>query len=411
MTDNEGADQVGQLVDAAEEVAPHPHAVNGDARPSGAARKQKQTDNKSSVVVCASDITMRSKDWLWKGHLLRGAQELLTGIPGLGKSQVQCHYIACVTTGLPWPDGTRGCAPADVLMLTAEDCLDQEVVPRLVAAGAELRRVHIMKCIRTDGRDRQFLLAEDLDQLEKDVVRIGNVGLITVDPITAYMGGKMDSHKTTEVRSQLGPLKDFAERINVAISTITHPPKSASQKAIDHFIGSQAFIAAGRVGHVCVEETEEIEEEDDEGHTSKKRVKTGRTLFANAKNNPHTKMPTLAYRLAEIVVGQDKATGDTIAAPRVVWDEEPVDISADEAVASAAGQGEAAGGTRDAGQAKVRAFLRDVLKAGPVPQKQIEEEAARRGFTDNQLRTAKEKLGIGSSKDGFGGGWVWKYVL
>jgi hypothetical protein len=36
----------------------------------------------------------------------------------------------------------------------------------------------------------------------------------------------------------LGPLKDFAERMNVAISTITHPPKSSSQRAIDHFIGS-----------------------------------------------------------------------------------------------------------------------------------------------------------------------------
>ena len=37
-------------------------------------------------IVCAADIVMRPKDWLWAGHLLRGAQELLTGIPGLGKS-------------------------------------------------------------------------------------------------------------------------------------------------------------------------------------------------------------------------------------------------------------------------------------------------------------------------------------
>src|SRR5450759_582030 len=144
-------------------------------------------------------------------------------------------------------------------MLTAEDVLDDEVVPRLLAANADLDRVHILRKIRKDGKELQFLLGEDLDMLERAVADIGEVGLITIDPITAYMGGKLDSHKTTEVRSQLGPLKDFAERLNIAVSTITHPPKSAGQKAIDHFIGSQAFIAAGRIGHLCIGEVEKNE--------------------------------------------------------------------------------------------------------------------------------------------------------
>jgi putative DNA primase/helicase len=367
---------------------------------------------KSSILICAADVVMRPKDWLWEGHLLRGAQELLTGVPGLGKSQVQICYVACTTTGNTWPNGVRGGAPANVIMLTAEDVLDQEVVPRLRAAGADLNRVQFLKCIKTDAKSkRQFLLGEDLDQLEKAVADVGNVGLITIDPITAYMGGKMDSHKTTEVRSQLGPLKDFAERVNVAISTITHPPKSAGQKAIDHFIGSQAFIAAGRIGHVCVEETEEEENDEDGGKRGKKeRIKTGRILFANAKNNPHTTMPTLAYRIEEIIVGQDPKAGDNIAAPRVVWDGEPVDVSADEAVA-AAGNGAAESSARGGVQAKVQAFLCDILKDAPVPQKQIEEEAARQGFSANQLRTAKEKLAIASTKSGFGDGWVWEFVL
>jgi hypothetical protein len=369
---------------------------------------------KSSSIVRAADIVMRPKEWLWEGHLLRGAQELLTGIPGLGKSQVQIHYIACTTAGTTWPDGASSRLPANVVMLTAEDVLDQEVIPRLCAAGADLKRVYILKRIKSDGKDRQFLLSEDLDELERAVTSVGNVGLITIDPITAYMGGKIDSHKTTEVRAQLGPLKDFAERINVAISTITHPPKSSGQKAIDHFIGSQAFIAAGRIGHVCVEETEEeADGDDDHGARGKKeRTKTGRVLFANAKNNPHTIMPTLAYRIEEIVVGQDPETGDNIAAPHVVWDKEPVDISADEAVVAAAGKGGHRESVRDAAQIEVQAFLQDVLKPGhPIQQKKIEEEAARRGFTDNQLRTAKKKLRIISKKSGFGeGGWLWLYA-
>jgi hypothetical protein len=66
---------------------------------------------RGSVMVRASEVTMRSKDWIWKGHLLRGAQELLSGDPGLGKSQVQICFIACATAGLPWPDGAKGISP------------------------------------------------------------------------------------------------------------------------------------------------------------------------------------------------------------------------------------------------------------------------------------------------------------
>ena len=102
---------------------------------------RKQAKDQPSVIVCAADIEMRPQDWLWKGHLQRGAQELLSGQPDLGKSQVQMHYIACATARLPWPDGALAIEPMNVLMLTAEDTLDQIVVPRLHAAGADVSRV------------------------------------------------------------------------------------------------------------------------------------------------------------------------------------------------------------------------------------------------------------------------------
>jgi hypothetical protein len=264
------------------------------------------------VLVRAADIVPRAKDWLWEGHLLRGAQELLTGVPGLGKSQVQISYVALVTTtDKTWPDGTRGLSePMNVIMVTAEDALDQEVVPRLIAAGADLTRVHILKYIKTDKHKRQFLLSEDLGKLEKLVAKMGNVGLVTLEPITAYMG-KTNSSQATDVRSQLGPLKDFSEQTNVAVSTVTHPAKNPGPRAIDHFIGSQAFIAAGRIGHACFEE---IRPEDgtDEGCKP-----TGRVLFTHVKHNPSEKKPTLAYRQALFTLGPDKMTGKIITAPYI----------------------------------------------------------------------------------------------
>lgn len=56
----------------------------------------------------------------------------------------------------------------------------------LSAAGANLKRVHILKSIRTDKRtSRQFLLAEDLAELEKACNKVGDVALVTLDPIAA----------------------------------------------------------------------------------------------------------------------------------------------------------------------------------------------------------------------------------
>jgi AAA domain len=342
---------------------------------------------------------MRPKEWLWEGHLLRGGLELLTGLPGLGKSQVQIHFMACATAGLPWPNGERAIEPMNVLMVTAEDAIDTEVVPRLAAASADLNRIHILKYIKTDKQQRQFLLAEDLAKVEQAITQIGNVGLICIDPITAYMGGKTDTHKTSEVRSQLGPLKDFAERTNVAVSAITHPPKNASAKAIDHFIGSQAFIAAARVGHACFEEFEE-DEELGEKHP------TGRMLFTNVKYNAHRKMLTLAYKIEETIIYPDPFLPITTA--RVVWEKEAVDISADQAVAATRSVAKAAAREEEA-SSELMDMLRMMLDAGGgwCKQTDIAAQAKALGFSDKELRTARKKYRIISKKDGFDGPWMW----
>jgi DNA polymerase bacteriophage-type len=332
----------------------------------------------SYTLVRASDIVARPLDWLWQGHLLRGSLEMFTGIPGLGKSQGQCQFVACTTTGRAWPDGTNGVPAGNVIMMTAEDCLDQILIPRLMAAGADLDRVLILKKIRKDNKDRMFLLSDDIDELAQAIADVGNVRMVCLDPITAYMGGKLDSHRVTDVRGQLGPLAELAERTDVAFSAITHPPKNASQRAIDHYIGSQAFIAAARIGHLSVEEIEENEHGQ--------RAPTGRVLFTNPKNNPHPKMPTLAYRLEE----KDVAPG--IKAPVVIW-EEIVDLTADQAIAAASPK-------RDKDrQSGVVTFLLDILANGPVPVKVIEERATTRGFSKDQLDRAKKKMGVVSFKE------------
>jgi DNA polymerase len=343
----------------------------------------------SYTLVCAADIVPRPMDWLWEGHILRGSQELLTGIPGTGKSQIHCAFVAYTTTGGLWPDGKNGVPRGNVIMLTAEDCLDQTIVPRLIAAGADRERVFILRKIRKDNKERMFLLNADLDELERMIKNIGDVRLITIDPITAYMGGKVDSHRATDVRGQLGPLADLAERMDVALSAITHPAKHSTQRAIDHFIGSQAFIAAARIGHMAIEEVDENEQGQ--------RILTGRSLFTNAKNNVSRKMSTLAYRVVE------KQLDGDIKAARVVW-EEIVDITADQAVAAASSSLK----SRDQQSGPVM-LLMNVLANGPAPRKLIEERGAACGFSKDQLNRAKTKMGVVAFKEkgAFAGQWFW----
>jgi hypothetical protein len=53
--------------------------------------------------------------------------------------------------------------------------------------------------------------------------------------------------------------------------------------------------------------------------------------------------------------------------------------------------------------------LQEALDGGPVDQTEIVRRGKEAGFTEKNLRTAREKLGVTTRKEGFGAGgkWVW----
>jgi hypothetical protein len=258
--------------------------------------------------------------------------------------------------------------------------------------------------VRRNERDELFLLSQDLDKLEMACRDLGDVSLINIDPITAFMGsGKgFDSHRATDVRSQLYPLSKLAEELNVTFGVVTHPPKgAASRAALDSFIGSQAFIAAARVGHYCVAE---LGPEDDRGF----RRPTGRVLFTTVKSSHSAPPRTLAFRREVVRIGYDDNAREWIEAPRVVWDAEPLDLTADEAIAS---NREQHGDRRKMKAAPVREFLRaELTEAGGFAlQKTIVDRGAP-NFSIDQLRYALEKIGgepFRRKGEGKNSAWWW----
>jgi len=199
-------------------------------------------------IVSAATIPPESIKWIWFGWLAAGKLHMLAGQPGAGKTGAAVVMAATISrgdSGGRWPDGTE--APAgNVVFWTCEDGLADTIIPRLIAAGANMERVFVLTGTEENGHERAFNPAKDIERLMQRVAEIGNVSLIIIDPILQVVGG--DSHKNAEVRRALEPLVAFAEEHGIAILGITHVNKRSKGKdLIDRITGSLAYTAVARI--------------------------------------------------------------------------------------------------------------------------------------------------------------------
>jgi AAA domain-containing protein len=352
----------------------------------GLVRDDNQPSERQLIVQCAADITPEPVEWLWPGRIAIGKQTLLAGEAGLGKSQVTIELAAAVTNGGHWPCDEGRAPLGNVIILSAEDGAADTVIPRLMAAGADRQRVHLISavvCGNGKGR-RAFNLQGDLDLLEAKIAAIGNVNLAIIDPVSSYLGVKIDSHVNAAVRATLEPVGEMAERLRVAILSVTHPPKGSTMTAINRFIGSVAFVAAARAAFMIT-----LDPEDE-----------SRRLFLPVKNNLAPLGKGLAFRLEQRLVGEP---GKGIVASSVVWEAEPLTITADQALAATDGGVEHQGAQREAED-----FLREKLQSEPIGAKEAEEHARAVGIAPRTLRRARKKLGVIAEKTGLEGGWTWR---
>lgn len=344
----------------------------------------------------ASDLKPERLVWVWPGRIPEGKLVLLGGPPGLGKSQLTAFISAVVSNGGTWPCGEGSTLPGDVIFMSAEDGIRDTIVPRLMAAGANTSRVHIVaSATKADGTGRKtFSLKTDVDLLEAMAREIGAVRLIIVDPISAYMGGA-DGNGNVETREVLEPLAEMADRLRIAVVAVTHLNKGGAggQSALNRFAGSIAFVAAARAAFAVIEDSEDGE----------------RRLLLQAKNNLGAKCNGLAFRLEQRIVDGD------ILSSNVMFESDHVSQSIDEALTASESRGGGAGGQTSKDDAAE--FLSDVLAHGPRDVLEVESLAraatllgADKPLRQNKaFRDARKQLGVIASREGFGPGA--KYVL
>jgi putative DNA primase/helicase len=172
-------------------------------------------------VVCMADVRPAAIEWLWQNWIAVGKVHVLAGEGGRGKSTILCNMTATTTTGTKWPDGALACRAGSVIILAAEDDVEDTLAPRLMAAGADLSRVFVIRSVFDENRRRGFSLQVDLERLEAEIQKHDNVRLVIIDPVSSYLG-KVDSHKNADVRSVLEPLGEMAARLRVAVICNNH---------------------------------------------------------------------------------------------------------------------------------------------------------------------------------------------
>lgn len=334
----------------------------------------------SLVTVSLADVEPKAIDWLWPGKFALGSLAFMAGNPGVGKSMATTSLASIVSNGGTWPvDATR--APqGDVLLLTAEDDIENTIRPRLDAAGGDPSRVFVITMARDRLNGRQIerfpSIVRDIELLAAELRKRPQCKLVIVDPISAYLDGT-DSHKNAEVRGALAPLAALARKHNVAIICVTHLNKSTDGEAIFRSIGSIGFIAIARSAFLVAKDPEDAR----------------RRVFLSIKNNQADDQTGLAYSI------QTNEGG----IPFVQWEQTAVTMSADDALSQAPG--------RDAPALQAACdFLRELLLKGPMTAKELKHAAHEAGLAMATVHRAKDRLGVKSIPTGHGKGaiYIWR---
>lgn len=337
-------------------------------------------------LLSASSIKPEPVRWLWDGWLAAGKLHILAGRPGCGKTTLALGLAATVTTAGRWPDGTHCPEPGDVVMWSSEDDPADTLVPRLMAAAANTRRVHFVGNVRTEHGARPFDPAADMPALAEVLEKV-RPRLLILDPIVSAVAA--DSHKNGEVRRALQPVVDLAAHLGCAVLGITHLSKGTNGRdPTERITGSIAFAALARVVLLAAKR-----ENTAPGEATR--------LLVRSKSNIGADDGGIGYDLEQTEVEPG------VSASQVVW-AGVVTGAARELLAQAeAVDDDGAGGSvEDAKQ-----FLRDLLANGRLPVKTIMAEAEDAGHSRTTIRRAQKALGVEAVRDGFGRGGRWTWSL
>lgn len=340
----------------------------------------------SVTAIPASTVELQAITWLWPERIPMGKMTLIAGKPDCGKSTVTLDIVARVTTGRDWPDGSRNSlGPRDVLMAIAEDDLNDTVVPRLNAAGADLSRIHFLNKVRVQdfGAEdsspevRSLQLSEDVDKVRQAVAANPKIALVVVDTITSYFGD-VNTNADKDVRPVMDALAKTFRDCGACFLAVVHHNKRSDVDAVQKILGAASVAGAVRAAWGFSRDPDNKEE----------------FYMARVKGNLSKKLGGMKYRVIEKTV-------NGIAAPCIDWLNE-TEETANEILDK---ERDTRGRKEEKQITLARAFLPVALENGPRAARELYKEAEAEGISVDQLKRAKYELDVRSAKKS--DGWYW----
>jgi len=329
-------------------------------------------------VVRGDLTTIRRTRWAWEGWAPLGSFLLVAGEPGTGKGVATCWLLAQLTQGQA-PGDLHG-EPVNVLWVGFEDSWPEVVLPRLVAAGADVQRLFNLR-VATPG---QYLdLARDREALAELVDR-HELRVIAFEAIVDHLVG-VDDHKNAEVRRALTPVVELARERQLLIAGTTHLNKTTTGNYRHRVAGSGGYLAVARVGWLV------------HRHPDNPELR----VLALGKGNLGKVPDSMVFAIEGVDV-PNPASDEVADVGRVAADPPPYfdrSLTVDEVLA---------GPKPDHGslEGDVEAFLSDLLADGPLRATEVYEAAAERGLGGTALKRHKAAARVTTYREA--GAWWWR---
>lgn len=342
--------QLRREIDKAWEMHIHDESTSKSSTKSTSKRQEDNT--RTLTLINLDDVEPEVIEWLWYPYIPRGKLTMIEGDPGLGKSWLTMALASFISRGKPLPYQINP-EKGPVLILSAEDGIADTIKPRLITLRANTKNiVAIPEAVSFTENG-----CKAIDEAIKQV----NPLLIIIDPLVAYLGGKVDLHKANETREVMARLTRIAEENRVAIVLVRHLTKGGKDKAIYRGIGSIDLTAAVR----SVLAIGRNPQDPDDGR-----------VICHIKSN----LAPLGKPLAYTLDGTDRQHPFEFG--------EQIDVDVNDVL------GAQASGGKGSTQAAVD-FLNQILNDGMIlPSIDIFREAEARGLSEKSIKKARRILKI-----------------
>jgi putative DNA primase/helicase len=347
--------------------------------------EKRSTSGRRLRVRNASEIEPKPIEWFWPKRISCGSLTIITGLPGLSKSLLTIDMVGRITTGGKWPDGTGSAPRGGVILFGTEDDPEKVVVPRLMAAGADLARVRVVDGVEEGQKEwlRTLVIDRDLSLVREQLDAFPDCRAIVFDPLSQFI--ECEENSNAQTRAALEPLVQLAQERNIAVIAVMHLNKKTDSAMIQRIAGAGSYGQMAR--HILF-----VGNDPDDSVIGLDK----RRAMIVAKNSYGPMNCGQLYRVVS-------RAGDV---PGIEWEAGTVEMEAERLNPKPPGV------SRDYQDKRSDAVdsVRELLAGGSRPANEMKGALDAMGFTRRQVEFAKEQLGVEARPDNTAGGatqWLW----